>query len=239
MKPAERRARLLRIRAASQAWQKADADVNLVTGRRERMRTFLHEMWHGENHIRDTEDVPRAMGRAWRKAAAEVPDRRAEQTEHFEDAAERRRAAQAVIYSPEFINGLARLRHRRPTGAEEGILFLEANPICFHSGYDKQRVLRYLRGVRLTEAQKGDLRRALLTVVREGAGVEYREHCRTARIVDTVTFRQQLAAIRDDVTLDGSARQRAGWMLDALVRTNGLEPTSARPPRAGPRSRPA
>jgi hypothetical protein len=61
----------------------------------------------------------------------------------------------------------------------------------------------------------------LLTAVRAGGRPGFRDYCRTARIVDTPRFRRVLRDIREDETGDPGARQRAGWMLDAIMRTNG------------------
>jgi hypothetical protein len=135
----ERRDKILRLRAASLAWQEADRQIEVITGERERMRAFLHDMWHGDHDISSPEDVPRAMGAAWRKATANMPDQSRRKTAEFEAAWEGKRAAQHAIYTPELIESIQKLRLRRPSGVDEALVFLEANPICFHSGYDKHR----------------------------------------------------------------------------------------------------
>jgi hypothetical protein len=49
--------------------------------------------------------------------------------------------------------------------------------------------------------------------------MEFREYCRTVRVVDGTEFRLQLSQVSRNAA--SASGQRARWMLDALVRTNG------------------
>jgi hypothetical protein len=104
-------------------------------------------------------------------------------------------------------------------GIEPALVFLEADPWCFRSGYTKQLLMRLLRRPRLLYAHQMRLRRVCLAAVYAGPRMEFREYCRTARVVDGTEFRLQLSQVSRNA--DGAAGQRARWMLDALVRTNG------------------
>lgn len=220
----EREREIRRLRDASHAWQEADRELEAIAPQRERIDRFKRALFESEDRvvIQSVDDVPTALRAAWKKSGEGIPDLFVVRLlPEYQEVAARKRAAHDAIYTPEFLDALKRLKHHRPSGVDRALVWLEANPLCFHSGYDKQRLMRYLRHVPLTLDQQQHLRSALLVAVREGAGVEFRDCCRTARLVDTPRFRRVLVEIRDAPASEHWPRQRATWMLDALVRANG------------------
>ncbi len=111
-------------------------------------------------------------------------------------------------------------RESGAAGVEDALAFVEADPWCHRSGYMKQDLVRYLRQVPLDEDQKHRLRAVFVGAIKAGPRWEFREYCRTARALDSPSFRRRLAGMRDDRLSGSGARKRAGWMLDAIIRTN-------------------
>ncbi len=117
----------------------------------------------------------------------------------------------AEAYPPEFWDDYALLRAHNPSAVESALLFLEADPIFFRSGYVKTNLLRSLGQVALSEEQRNRLQEAVLNVVRSRYGREFRDYCRLARRIDSPGFRAAIEALTAD--RDAHVRRRAGWML--------------------------
>jgi hypothetical protein len=219
----ERERAVGRIREAAAAWLEADREMEAMSHDRERIARFVDLVLHPQARaIESVDHVPAALRQAWRRSGEGMPDRFAVMLlPEYQNAARRRAEAYAHVYTPAFVEAMRRLRAHRPSGIDDALVFLEANPFCFHSGYDKQRIVTHLRHMPLTNDQQHHLRAGLLNAVREGAGVEFRDYCRTAVKVDTDRFRAVLRKLRDETSQDPAVRGRAGWMLDALIRTNG------------------
>jgi hypothetical protein len=142
-------------------------------------------------------------------------------TAAYAAALDQYRRATQEMYPPELWRNLERLRRGDHEAVDEAILFLEADPWCDRSGYLKQTMARYLRHVPLTETQEVRIQLAIIGALKAGGRTEFREYCRLARAVDSPSFRSQLAWLRDDRLRGRGVRQRSGWMLDAILRTNG------------------
>ncbi len=223
MKREEREKQIQALRDAGERAHRADLQIEALTRHRERVNRYVTELLEGHSYpIGSVGDVPRAMRAVWSQTEDEFPDVEAvRSTPEFAAASAEFGAAMQLVYAPEFMKSVERLRKRHASGVEPALVFLQADPHCFRSGYLKQDLVRYLRRVPLTREQQQHLRGALLTAVRAGGRPEFRDYCRTARIVDTPRFRRVLRDIREDETGDPGARQCAGWMLDAIMRTNG------------------
>jgi len=120
----------------------------------------------------------------------------------------------ADAYPPQFQAAAQRLRDGDPSGLEEIIDFLEADPRFHSSGYAKEDLLRLLGRVELDEHQAERLRGVVLAKVDSGAGREFRRYCRLARRLDTPGLRAELERRLDN--LDEGVRDRAGWVLAGL-----------------------
>lgn len=66
-------------------------------------------------------------------------------------------AAMAMMYPPEWWATMARLQAGDADAVEAVILFLEADPRCFRSGYEKERICRFVGRCPLTTRQAGRL----------------------------------------------------------------------------------
>lgn len=54
--------------------------------------------------------------------------------------------------------GIERLRQKEPGAVEDAIAFLKADPHFFRSGYIKEKIIRLLKRVELTAAQRNEIR---------------------------------------------------------------------------------
>lgn len=76
---------------------------------------------------------------------------------------------------------VARLREGRRGAVEEAIGWLEDDPFTLHTGYLKQKVMRCLCQVELSEQDRDRLRGAMLAVCRRGRRQEFEDARRLAR----------------------------------------------------------
>lgn len=95
---------------------------------------------------------------------------------------------------------------------ENAVVFLEANPRYFRSGYDKARLLRRLKRADLSADHQRRLRKVVLAAVEHSGGVEFRQYCHLASRLAS----RQLAAelLRLTKSADPDVRRRAGWMSE-------------------------
>jgi hypothetical protein len=101
---------------------------------------------------------------------------------------------------------------------ETVMVFLEADPWCFRSGYFKQEILRKLRRQPLTLEQKERLANALLRYVDAGDRRELLDACRFARQHPTQRLRSRLKARL--ASSDSDVARRALLMLSSIRRPN-------------------
>jgi hypothetical protein len=138
--------------------------------------------------------------------------------------------AMRAVYPSEFWRGVSAMADGEVNGVEPALVFLEADPWCFRSGYAKQTIARLMRKVVLTEPQRDRLLVALLNGVTKGPRWEFREYCKTARAFATPEFRIQLRQLsagsrgRPRPRLNSlmaprsGVQERAQWMLEKLDR---------------------
>ena len=97
---------------------------------------------------------------------------------------------------------------------ELAVVFLEADPWFFRSGYVKADLIRRLQRLTLTPKLIDRLSAVVLAVVDGRDRREFRWYARLARRIDNSQLREALLE-RHKVT-DPGVRRRAGWVLDAL-----------------------
>ncbi|MFN8622995.1 MAG: hypothetical protein U0869_19830 [Chloroflexota bacterium] len=114
----------------------------------------------------------------------------------------------------ELADATDRLKAADPTAVEPSLVFLEADPWAFRTGYLKEKVMRRLRRCPLDEDQQARLRAVLLHLVEVGPRREFREACRLAwRVADPVFMEALRARAGGD---DRGTAVRARAMLDAI-----------------------
>jgi hypothetical protein len=64
------------------------------------------------------------------------------------------RMARERLYSPAWEANLTALQQGNEAAVDASIDFLDADPICFRSGYAKERLCRFLARIDLTEVQR-------------------------------------------------------------------------------------
>ncbi len=133
----------------------------------------------------------------------------------YESTLKRFRDAVQGVYG-DFSATEAGLRRGDSRAVEEAIVFLEADPWCFRSGYTKQDFMRRLRQVPLSDSEKARLRQVMINAVHARPREDFREYCRTAKTLDTPDFEATLTLIREDEGLHAGVRRRASWMLQHL-----------------------
>jgi hypothetical protein len=123
------------------------------------------------------------------------------------------------LYEPGEDTHAAEIRAGDATATEIAVRFLELDPQCFRSGYEKERLLRALKSARLTEAQVERLQVAMMNAVDAGARRELGDWCRLAPRLDIDRIRTLLSARLE--SRDPDAQRRARWVADNLERRVG------------------
>ena len=139
-----------------------------------------------------------------------------------------------TAYSHELRRDIDLLRNGDAAGLETIILFLEADPLFYGTGYLKEDLSRFLRRAELPGNYVQRLQKVVLSIVDRRDGREFRAYCRLARKVDSTEFREQLrlrltrekptaASLTADcpsllpaIQQDKNVRRRARWVLEAL-----------------------
>jgi hypothetical protein len=137
----------------------------------------------------------------------------------WHEATERWKVALAAMYPPELEEAIKQLTGdgNAPAGALEMILiFLEADPWCFRSGYVKQELLRRLARQRLPLDQEERLTDVLLRNIDAGDRRELSQACKTARCHPTPRLRAQLK--RRLASPDPDIARRSLLMLSSIRR---------------------
>ena len=120
----------------------------------------------------------------------------------------------AALYQP--VEAARETLRDQPTeeAIETLVRFLEADPYCHRSGYEKADVIRSLTQVELSEEIRARLQRVLLTAVHGPTRREFRVYIRLARAVDDDELR---IALSDALaSRDRHIARHARWVLDGL-----------------------
>lgn len=95
---------------------------------------------------------------------------------------------------------------------ENAVIFLEANPRYFRSGYDKAQLLRRLKRADLSADHQRRLRKVVLAAVERSGGVEFRQYCHLA---SRLASRQLAGDLRQLAkSADPDVSRRARWMSE-------------------------
>lgn len=113
---------------------------------------------------------------------------------------------------PSFVANLA-AGHQR--AIEEAIGFLEADPWCFRSGYEKQNLIRHLKRAALSEVQRERLGGVVLAAVDGRDRAEFRHYCRLGCAVWSDALDEAVALRMESP--DRGIRRRALWVAEAAV----------------------
>lgn len=108
---------------------------------------------------------------------------------------------------PEFADAVNRLRKTDHTAIEWALVYLEADPWHFRSGYLKGNLAQILRRFDLSPDQVGRLQEVIIQGIHSRRRVEqFREYTRLARRIETPSFRRRLTEIASQETGDVSWR---------------------------------
>lgn len=93
--------------------------------------------------------------------------------------------------------------------------FLSVDPIYFRSGYEKEKLLRLLKSLELTDEEKTVLRQIILRRVRNGALREFRRFCQFIPKIEDDAF---ISELREQAkSTDEQVKRRAAFALDYVV----------------------
>jgi hypothetical protein len=157
------------------------------------------------------------VNRAFREHVRERdPDRYAALLEDFWTKTAAALPSSDTAFRPGLANGHARF-------IETAIVFLEADPWFFRSGYEKQKIIQHLKRSPLTEAQRMRLARVVLAVIDGHAGgvpegrdrIEFRHYGRLACGVWSDFLDEEVAARMQ--SRDAGIRRRATWVAAAAI----------------------
>jgi hypothetical protein len=104
--------------------------------------------------------------------------------------------------------------HSDMKALETAVVFLEADPYFFRSGYIKEKLLRYMRGYHLSPKYVARLQRVILNVVDSHYCREFCEYRKLAHRIDNADLRLELQ--NRTSSEDRHVRSRAQWVLDWL-----------------------
>jgi hypothetical protein len=119
-----------------------------------------------------------------------------------------------TAYPPDFWDAYDRLKSGDESGIDAAVEFLEADPMCFRSGYIKADLLRFLKRMPLQEPQIRRLQKAVVRVVASRGGRELRHYVGLARQCFGPEFQQRLQVLASSD--DDDVRRRARWVLHLL-----------------------
>ena len=112
--------------------------------------------------------------------------------------------------------GSVRLRTGESESVERAIVYLEADPTHWGSGYACAALIHRLKWLPLSAAQQERLRTVVLRAIDARDRQEFRSFCRLAASVQSPEFLAQLTQRAESP--DSGVCRRAGWMLDYLAR---------------------
>jgi hypothetical protein len=120
-----------------------------------------------------------------------------------------------------FPGGLTRaydqLRKADAAIIEAAIVFLEADPYFFRSGYVKADLVRAVSKFPLSPKQQMRLQQVIIDRIKGPTRREFRRYCNLAPHVTTPAFEREVAALAN--TPDQVTARNASWVLEALRRS--------------------
>ena len=123
-------------------------------------------------------------------------------------------AAIEAAYPPGFFDAFQRIRSGDRGAVDPVLSFLEADPYFSRSGCVKASLIRAVKKVTFTSAQRERAQRIVLAVIDSGDRPRFRSYCQLARVIDGPLLRAGLTARL--TSEDNGVRRRAGWVLAAL-----------------------
>jgi hypothetical protein len=124
---------------------------------------------------------------------------------------------------------LADLRVSDRQAIDEAILYLEADPWYFRSGYLKERLIRGLKVAKLTQRDRRRLRNVIWNVAGGRNRREYRDYCSLAAVVgdaDLIRLLEEVSPERDQ-----DAKGKFGYLRSYLQQNTKLSGQGAAPNR--------
>lgn len=118
------------------------------------------------------------------------------------------------MYPVEFFELLREIPNGSDQAIDEAIIFLEADPWCFRSGYVKAAIVRRLGSRAIGADNQRRLRSVIMQVIDAGDRREFRWYARLARRLDSAELREAL--IQRLTSAEPGVRRRAFWILEAL-----------------------
>ena len=112
--------------------------------------------------------------------------------------------------------GSVRLRAGELGSVERAIVYLEADPTHWGSGYACAALIRHLKHLPFSASQQERLCAVVLRAADARDRQEFRSFCRLAVSVRSPELLSQLAQRAESP--DSGVRRRAGWLLDYLAR---------------------
>ena len=128
---------------------------------------------------------------------------------------------EVACYDWDFWRDMELLKGGDQSKLEQAVAFLEDDPWFYGSGYDKVRLVRYIKLPMLTPSYIGRLQSVVLRMVETRNGTDFGAFCRLARKVDDADLREQLTQRLDGGDVD--IRRRARWVLEALAQKDSME----------------
>lgn len=135
----------------------------------------------------------------------------------------RERYWQAIgkAYPSSFSRSQDQLRAGDPSGLEDAISFLEADPFFDGTGWRKEYLIWLIRDVEVTENYAHRLRTVVLSIADRRDGREFRAFCHLAHKVDAPELREQLEQRLTHA--DPAIQRRARWVLEALAQKDRMD----------------
>lgn len=144
---------------------------------------------------------------AWKKHATNP--------QAFKEASHAWHSYPSTLAFPGGFEQLEALRQNDRDAIAYAIIYLEADPYFFRSGYIKAKVAHMLKHVPLTKQQTYQLQQILLASLNKKYRREFREYCRLARVVADELFINELQKLLNQSNAV-YVKQRAQQMLDII-----------------------
>jgi hypothetical protein len=174
---------------------------------RRRPRTFRSDYLS----VRTIEERAAAIVDAHRDIYAHV----GRDQERWRVAALRAWTAREALYSPDWWLIVEDLRLGEPSAVEPSLVFLEADPWCFRSGYAKERLLRFLRRHSLSVGQTARLEDALIAATLAGPRREFPLTAKLARHLASEHFAAKIHGAAGRPSTSDEARRHLARLLPA------------------------
>ncbi|MEP6065670.1 MAG: hypothetical protein ABJ246_07530 [Paracoccaceae bacterium] len=153
----------------------------------------LHERIHATFKVRDRSE---AHKRAWKKACSEFHGFQSDIDKYLEEV-----SAEAISEDKQIRQFV--------------FDFLSVDPIYYRSGYEKERLLKLLKALDLTDREKAVLRKTIQRRIHNGALREFRRFCQLIPKIQTEDF---IADLRTAArSTDADIARRAAFALDYVV----------------------